>query len=189
MANVATRRKKLTAGQASTMWSSLRGHFVNAEKAIIEIIELKAWEPLGFDTFSEAWEVKMEGVQLTTELLRAHVVYAMFDDELTGEEINEILGLGSRISERGIAELERQKKLGVPPNLARTRRRCGGAGKAAADTVVRSHVRKKPGRKRSIHLQFTTAEYNRFAQIAKRVGMDVSEISAQAVREKFRELS
>lgn len=71
-----TKLRTVTAEQASALWADLRGSFINAEKRIVEIIELKAWEPLGFESFAEAWASKMHGIRLATEEVRAHVVYA-----------------------------------------------------------------------------------------------------------------
>lgn len=167
--------RKLTPAQATKLWSDLRGHFVNAEKKIIEIIEARAWEPLGFESFAEAWASKMEGVRLATDEVRAHVVYAMFSDGLSDEQINERLGVGSGVTDRQVKHLRRQKSNGVPPSLASTR--------------VRSHVRRNPSAPRTIHVELHSTEYARYQEIAKALDRDVADIALEAIRHAFEELS
>ncbi|MFY2788497.1 hypothetical protein [Rhodococcus sp. MALMAid1271] len=170
----AVKNRELTEVQASKLWSDLRGHFVNAEKKIIEIIELKAWEPLGFESFAEAWASKMAGVRLATDEVRAHVVYAMFDGGMSDTEINDQLGVGSGVTDRQVKMLRRQKSNGVPPSCATTR--------------VRSHLRKSPSTPRTIHVQFGSDEYLQFRDLAKSAGRDVEDIAAEAIRGAFEAL-
>ena len=63
--------KRLTKLQANSMWDGLRGHFTNAADAIREIIEARAWEPLGYTSFAQAWKSEMCDVTLAREI-RAH---------------------------------------------------------------------------------------------------------------------
>ena len=182
--------RQLTAEEAADLWNSLRGYFVNAEKAIIEIIELRAWEPLGFETFAEAWESKMQGVKLATDFATATAVYLMYDEGLTRDEIAETLGHGSGIGHSQVDALIEDKELGVPPEAAtprRRRRRPNAAGDNL--TPVDPHWRRLPGRARRVHLEFTTLEYEAFTKIAKSLDTTVQEIAAEAVRQRFRELA
>ncbi|WP_072689345.1 hypothetical protein [Rhodococcus marinonascens] len=167
--------KTLTATQAAAMWSDLRGHFVNAERKIIEIIEARAWEPLGFESFAEAWASKMAGVRLATDEVRAHVVYAMFDGGMDDEQINANLGVGSGVSDRQVKVLRRQRSNGVPVSLA--------------STVVRSHYRRRPSEPRTIRVELHSAEYARYVAIAKDLERDVADIATEAVRLAFGELA
>lgn len=169
-----TKLRTVTAEQASALWADLRGSFINAEKRIVEIIELKAWEPLGFESFTEAWASKMSGIRLASEELRAHVVYAMFADDLSDDEIIDQVGPRSGVSDRQVKLLRRQHGDGVPATLARTR--------------VRSHLRKRPSTARTIHVQFDSDEYLQFREIAVTANLTVEGIAAEAIRNAFKEM-
>lgn len=161
--------------QAEKMWSELKGHFVNAEKVIIQIIQAKAWEPLGYGSFAEAWAERMAGARLASEELRAHVVYAMFDEGMDEPEVNEALGVGSGVGPHQVKMLRRQKSNGVPAGMASTR--------------VRSHLRKKPDAPRTIHVTLSSDEYNRFKELAADRGLSVEKIATEAIRAAFLELA
>ncbi|MFD6517618.1 hypothetical protein [Rhodococcus sp. NPDC060176] len=165
--------------QAEQMWSDLHGLFVNAEAKIVEIIEAKAWEPLGYDSFAEAWQARMTGVRLSSEELRAHVVYAMFDEGLSESDVNEALGVGSGIGPASVKTLKQQRGSGVPPNLATPRSRRPDV------TTVREHDRKKPGPPQTIHVQFPADEYEKFKETAARLGRTVDQIAHDAIKEAF----
>ncbi|MEA1796714.1 hypothetical protein [Rhodococcus qingshengii] len=156
---------------AEQLWSDLRGHFANAQEIISEIIATKAWEPLGYSTFAEAWTDRMAGVPLATEVVRAHVVYALFDDGLSEEEAVQALGIGSRVGISAAKRLKEQHELGVPAALASTR--------------VRSHFRNKPSPPKTIHVELSPDEYAEFKAIAIAREMDVAELASVAVREYF----
>lgn len=65
--------------EAEALWVSLRSALVNAEAAIVEIIKTRAWEPLGYDTFAQAWNDRMRGVKLAAAC-NTHIVYALLDE-------------------------------------------------------------------------------------------------------------
>lgn len=159
---------------ANKLWNDLRGHLVKAEAAIEAIIDAKAWEPLGYASFAEAWADRMAGVRLATEEMRALVVYAMFADGLTDDEVVTATGYGSQVTKAGASALRRQRSNGVPPSLASTR--------------VRSHLRRKPTEPARVHLEFTPTEYAAFKAAALRHGTTVEAVAAEAVREAFAEL-
>ena len=157
----------LSKKQALAMWNDLRGHFVNAEKAIAAIIDAKAWEPLGFASFAEAWADRMQGVPLATDSIRAHVVYAMFESGLDNAGVLAATGLGSQVGPRSIETLRRQKDAGVPAGMASTR--------------VRGHFRSNPCRPRIVHVQLQPAEYDRFRAISKESGIDPACLAAKLI--------
>ena len=161
--------RTLTPAQATKLWSDLRGHFVNAEKKIIEIIEARAWEPLGFESFAEAWASKMQGVPLATDAVRAHVVYAMLDGGLTDSEVLDATGIGSQIGPNSVDALRRQRSNGVPASSASTR--------------VRSHIRRNPSAPRTVHVQLSADEYAAFRECAAERESDTATLAAQLIRE------
>jgi hypothetical protein len=163
--------KQLTKSQANAMWTDLRGHFVNAEKCVAEIIANKAWVPLGYPSFAAAWADRMQGVPLATDSVRAHVVYAMVEANLTDDEVLEATGIGSQVGPRSIEALRRQHDLGVPPDLATTR--------------VRAHVRSAPSSPRFVRVALEPDEYEEFRALAKELDTDPTSLATSIIRERI----
>ncbi|PZF83213.1 hypothetical protein [Jiangella anatolica] len=103
--------------QAEETWKELREHFVNAEALIKKIIDSKAWEPLGYASFAEAWNDRMAGVRLATDAARAYVVYALYD---SGHTPDEVAGVVAGVSLSGARQLATSKAAGTPPEFAKT---------------------------------------------------------------------
>lgn len=110
---------KLSKRAAETLMTEIRTGLVNVEALIIKAIEGRAWEVLGYSSFVEMWNDRMQGVRLATEGMRAVVVYAMFDAGLNPEEVVE--QTQGQIGDRAAKSLFAQKKRGIPPKLATTR--------------------------------------------------------------------
>ena len=74
---------------AEQLWTRLSDGLNDVEATLIEIIESKAWEPLGYASFTDAWNDRLKDSRLAnrTDMLRAHVVYALFAEGLTDEEV------------------------------------------------------------------------------------------------------
>lgn len=161
-----------TKRQANALWDSLHDHLVNAEKVIVQIVEAKAWEPLGYDTFAEAWSDRMEGVRLATEMARVHVVYALFGEGRTPAQVRDILG--SQVGDAALEKLHKQHKAGVPADLASTR--------------VRAHERALPRPAGTIKVRVSPEEYDYYKSLAKALGRDVDDEAEKAVRAHFRRL-
>ena len=49
--------------EALNLWDELKRGFVNAERVLVRIINERAWEPLGYSSFNEAWTDRMQGVR------------------------------------------------------------------------------------------------------------------------------
>lgn len=82
--------------EAQQLWDNLRGSLLETEKNIRAIINTRAWEPLGYETFAEAWQDNLSDVKLSEEL-RAVVVFAMFDDGATPADVaKSVSGVGVR---------------------------------------------------------------------------------------------
>lgn len=76
----------LSRSEAEALWASLKGNLLAAEDDIRTIIDTRAWEPLGFDSFVACWEDRLHELKLSSDLL-AVVVYAMFDDGASDREV------------------------------------------------------------------------------------------------------
>lgn len=164
--------EKRNVAKAEKLWSELRELFVNAEAKIKEIIETRAWEPLGYGSFAEAWNDRMAGVRLATDAARAYVVYALFDDGLDEGGVAAALPPGSGVGPSAIKALRRQRSNGVPADFA----------------VVREHLRAKPGEPRYVHVELSPDEYENFKAIAEKRNLNFASESAKAVRAHFRKL-
>ena len=112
---------------AENLWEALRSGFLGTEKTIVEIIKARAWEPLGYETFTDAWVKEVADTSIANELL-PHVVYQMFAEGLTVDEVAEtVKGIGADRAE----SLDRQRRHGIPAH-------------AASMHEVRRHMRRRP---------------------------------------------
>lgn len=175
----------MSAKQAAKLWQLLHSHFVNFERTLEEIIEKRAWEPMGYASFAEAWTAQMSDVTLASEF-RPHVVYAYFDDNAPDEVIAaSVKGVGPK----GVAALRRQKGNGVPAGRAtttvRSPRTSVPAPSGGEGTVVREHLRAKPAPANTLHLQLGVLKLKRFQRIAKKQGRTVEAIALEAVEAAF----
>lgn len=165
----------LSAKQATELWSRLRQHFINAATVIEEIIERRAWEPLGYESFTEAWHSQMEGVTLAVEV-RPHVVYQMLTEGYDYDAIaSAVKGIGRDRAE----SLDRQRRNGVPA--------CDAS--MSGKSVVRRHLRKRPSVAGTIHIQVGPIALRRYQQIAEAREMTVEQIAAEAIAARFKELA
>ncbi|WP_156442347.1 hypothetical protein [Mycobacterium sp. IS-1556] len=100
-------------GDAERLWQAL-----NPLPVIAEVIERRAWEPLGFETFTDAWRAQgLADVTLPVET-RPYVVYQMLGERVPTDEIALLVkGVGPQTVE----SLKRQKSNGVPPSAASSR--------------------------------------------------------------------
>ena len=156
---------------AESLWSDLREAFSNAEAKIIEIIKTRAWEPLGYATFADAWNERMQGFRLTTDALKAHVVYALMAD---GQTDSEILATVSGLGDRAMAGLRSQRDAGVSAE--------------AASTYVRPHMRALPGEPERLHVTLTHGEVTYYRDLCNALGLDRDDEAAKAIRSHFRKL-
>lgn len=160
--------------EAEALWTEVRQSLVNLERCVARIIETRAWEPLGFDSFAQAWRVRMSGVRLSGAPLQAAVVYQLLDEGADKDAILSTLGVGSGVGPAVVDALTRQRSAGVPPRLA--------------STVVRQHERSLPGAPRFMHLEISPEEMAEFQAIAERRNLDPREEAVKAIRAHFRRL-
>lgn len=175
----------MTKDEAETLWASLQEAFSNVEKAIQEIIATRAWEPLGYATFAEAWEDRMKGFRLTTTILQATVVYRLLDEQRSVEEVPELLGLGAGVGLSTAQALARQREHGVPVGLASTR---GTRFSVPGVTTVRKHERSIPSAPHVIHVELPEGEYANYRALCEARGLDLTTEAANAIRTHFRRL-
>lgn len=101
------------------LWQDLRKGMFAMQQTITTIIAEKAWEPLGYDSFTEAWSARLADVTLGSEL-RAHVVFQMFREGSTPEEVAAAMkGVGRDSADAFKSQMEN----GVPAELATGRSR------------------------------------------------------------------
>jgi hypothetical protein len=159
--------EEISRKSALRLWDKLRQHFENAQRVIEEIIETRAWEPLGYETFAEAWTATMSDVPVAAAI-RSHVVYQMFSE---GLNVDAIVAAVNGISHHGVESLQRQRNNGVPPEFA----------------LVHEHLRTRPSPRRFVRVDLGD-HLPEYQQIAKRLGTTVSEILSEAGHERFAEL-
>lgn len=150
---------------ATALWDALRHHFTNAADTIRAIIEDKAWEPLGYVSFAQAWRKEMAGIILAEEI-RPHIVYALLEENVPVTDIADMVGgIGPSIAE----SLARQHHNGVPADAA----------------VVREHIRRKPKPADTLHVKVGATMLSEYRRIAFDAGQSVEDIALEAIREKF----
>lgn len=162
----------LTQAQAVALWQSLRNHFVNAAKVIEEIIEGRAWEPMGYESFTEAWNAQLADVTLAVEV-RPHIVYQMLTE---GYDYDDVAAAVKGVGRDRAESLDRQRRNGVPACDANM-------------SVVRGHLRKRPGVAATIHVEVGPIALRRYQDIAERYDKSVEQIAADAIAAKFQELA
>lgn len=160
--------------QATALWDDLRSHWNKFENVLEQIITTRAWEPLGYENFAEAWADKMSGTRLSTAVEAAQVVYALIDDGVTQERALAALGPTSGVGPVKFEALARQKAHGVPAGLA--------------TTYVRRHQRSAPSGPRRIHVELSESEYASLRAIADSHGLNLASEAASAVRAHFRRI-
>lgn len=175
-------KNELTSRQAQKLWALLRQHFVNFERTLEEIIEKRAWEAMGYESFAEAWTAQMGDITLAAEF-RPHVVYAYFDQ---GASIADVAAGVKGISTDRAAALKRQRDNGVPPDAASM---STGRRPQSGETVVGSYIRKDSNAEAStVHVTLTSLKYKRYQKKAKQLGIALEDICREAIDEKFESL-
>lgn len=163
---------ELTSQQAVALWQQLQQHFVNAASVIEEIIERRAWEPMGYESFTEAWHAQMGTVTLALEV-RPHVVYQMVTE---GYDYDAIAEMVKGVGRDRVESLDRQRRNGVP-------------ARDASMSVVREHMRKQASVAGTLHIPVGPIALQRYKQIAAKRELTVEQIAAEAVAQRFQELS
>lgn len=119
---------------AEALFDSLANALNNAEKILIEIIRTKAWQQLGYETFTDAWNERLAGVRLATGAMRAHVVYALLEEGLTNEEVIK----ATMTPDSVVKSLAAQRADGVPAGYVWVR---GGPRRVPPRPISTLHVK------------------------------------------------
>lgn len=164
---------------ARSLWDRLKDAFAQTEKSIAELIAARAWEPLGYSTFTEAWKAEMKDVELASQL-RPHIVYQLFDEGMTPEEVSRnVKGVGPDKAEN----LKRQKDSGVPAGNASTAQPQGQRKRPTAQGDGR----------RTITLSVDADEYDQWYSVAKVLHKSVEAVARpaalKAIRAEFQRLA
>jgi hypothetical protein len=157
--------KRTTQAQADSLFTGVLAGWVTLTDGLTDIVARKAWKPLGYPTFVDAWRERLSDLSLSVKALTI-AVYAMLD-ESTPEEIAAVV---EGITIEGIESLIRQRDNGVPEESAspfRGRRR-------APQTTIFIHV----GAERH-------AYYEELARLADRT---LTEIATKAVEDAFAQI-
>jgi len=101
---------------AEALWGKLRDGFNDLEATLIEIIKNKAWEPLGYASFTDAWNERLGDCRLAnrSDMLRSHVVYAMLDEGLSVDEVV----VAAKVPDSRVRNLKAAKGASVPVERA-----------------------------------------------------------------------
>jgi len=141
---------------AEKLWGELRTGLFSVEKTIAQIIHDKAWEPLGYNSFTEAWSAKLADISIASEL-RAHVVYEMYREGATEEDVaRAVKGVGLDSAEAFKREMEN----GVPTSLATGR----GKPKTKPDEFI------------TVFVKVPREQHRKWSRIAKRNGTTLPRI-------------
>lgn len=168
MSATATVRAEMSRAEAVELWGQLKQALINLAKVFEEIVERRAWEPLGYRSFTEAWAAEMREFTLAKEL-RPHVVYQMFAEGTAPEDVADLVkGVGPR----GAEDLARQRQNGVPADFA----------------VVNEHLRRKPSAPDTVHVRVGHTLLAEYKRIATSLGLTVEEIAKEAIAERFSDL-
>lgn len=152
---------------ASRLWGQLKQHLINAERVLQEIIEQRAWEPLGYDSFAEAWDAQnMSDITLATEL-RPHVIYQLLAE---GGTVESIAATVKGVGPEQVKAAKRQRQHGVPASKA---------------VLVRQHGRTPPCPPSVIRTEVGVDKMREYRKIAQDFDTTVEAIAAEAIAERF----
>lgn len=173
--------------QATKLWNTLRDNFLTLDNTLTKIIEAKAWEPLGYATFTEAWADKMSGVRLAGAM-EATVVYAMLDAGADATDVAlSVSGVG------GVKSKAYAQAYGAGMDPAQAARHAASMSRAPrklgpGETYVAGYIRGQQQKRNSITLRgFTDEQIAEWKSRAESAGMKFSEW-ASAVFEQAADL-
>lgn len=162
----------ISVNDAQKLVNILRSHLTLAEDALQELIEEKAWEPLGYSSFRAMWQAELADVVELTSLTRAVILYELID------EANEELGHADRLLgvDKGFIDAVKD---------AHSRGLTSGQAAVHGDavTVVRQHTRKPRGTQSRVSVSgLSPSELDYFKVMAKKFGMKQSELWTEGFR-------
>lgn len=162
--------------QAARLWDELKGNLLAVEDGIKQIIATKAWEPLGYETFQDAWEDRLSDVKLTG-VMRATVVLAMFEQGATEVEVaTTVTGVGP-VRSKAYKQAHQAK---LTPKKAELH--------AEKMVPVKPYARSLPERRNALRIEgFDDDEIQAWNALADELGVDRNELLREALREGMKE--
>jgi hypothetical protein len=170
------RRKIIDTPDPAVAWAEkLVTRLVNAwlefDAAIIDVIENKAWEPLGYGTWTELWDARLSHIRFVAEM-RPHVVYQMYVEGATPEEV---AGAVKGVGPEEAASFKRELESGVPASLATGRKpRQSGTSKLAYTTIF---------------VKVPAATARQWTRAAKKHDTTVEKVALPAIEQAFKDLA
>lgn len=150
--------------QAEELFARLNDRLNDAEAILVEVIKAKAWEPLGYPSFVDAWNARIH-CRLATTAMKGHVIYAALDEGLDRDEIVATF----RVPDSQVDLAIQAKRQGIPPE---------------GYTWVRQHPRRRErAPDRIIRVEFSPSEYAYLRDIAKQHKIDLAELARKALWE------
>ena len=156
---------KISKKRAEALWDDLRSALELSEEKVAEIVKVRAWEPLGYESFADCWADKLSGLRLRGEI-RAVVVYQMFDE---GASVSEV---SSAVAGVGPVEGKRLK-------TAHSKRL--STKSAARLSTVRQHTRKAPSGRRFVRAELSPDELASVKSAAEFYDVSVDEFVKRSV--------
>ena len=156
---------KISKKRAEALWDDLRSALELSEEKIAEIVEARAWEPLGYESFADCWADRLSGLRLYGEI-RAVVVFQMFDE---GASVSEV---ADAVAEMGAVEGKRLKQ-------AHTKKMSPKS--AAVFSTVRQHTRKAPSGRRFVRAELSPDELAAVKSAADFYDVSVDEFVKRSV--------
>jgi hypothetical protein len=165
---------KKAQAHARKLVDEARSGFLTADKAIMEIIRIQAWNALGYRDFTDLFDKEFADVYLAGAA-RSYVVYEMFNAGRSVEEVaDSVPGLGPETAE----SLKRQKDNGVPADKV--------VRESNAKTTVREHDRLLPENRFLPEVgplnEDNLKELMKWRRSARSLGMTWSEFVLAAIR-------
>lgn len=156
--------RETSKAEAGELWIKLRDSWAVTSKTIREIIRTRAWEPLSYSSFFEAWRNE---VGLDAELDRSVAMVIAVQFAVEGVEDAQILKLPG-VGPRTLPAVKTAAKVGDDKPVIR-----------------RSTTADLPSIARRITVDFEPEERARFAHLAERNGTSLVQESEKAIRAWF----
>lgn len=173
--------------EAQALWNRLRSGLLGVERDIKEIVETRAWEPLGYISFVEAWNAELHGVKFTGAM-QAAVVLSLYDSGATQAEVADAVdGVGPSKA----AHYQKAHAVGLTPADAYDHVSLMTAAKPEPQVAlkdgevwVEAHVRKIGEKKNSIHMEgFTDTQMEQWKTHADAVQVNFKEFCRNVFEE------
>lgn len=161
--------------EAQALWNGLRAALISLDQNLQKIVETRAWEPLGYATFTEAWREQMSGVSMSG-VQRVTAVYALMD---SGASDNEVAMAVDGITPFRAERIRDAWAAGAKPHVAERNSR------TERDAVaVSAHSRRAPSGQSSITVTgFSPEDIKEIKRLAHEIGETYQEWARHAIED------